>query len=120
MAVKRRLPIPEELANAPRLYPWLSLFQQAFWDLCSDRHSPDAAIPWTARQKWAEVHGLDETATQLLHTHVKQQDIAFMQHLRQNAPKSEGGGKIGAGRGDDGAAGDESQSTRRSRRAARA
>lgn len=86
-----RRPLPAEYGNAPHLYPWLHVFYMAFDDLIADRHWPEGAIPWTARQEWAEANGLDELATQLLHVHVKAMDLAFLRLKRDTASKNTGG-----------------------------
>jgi hypothetical protein len=89
MAIKLQRPIPQELANAPQVYPWLLVFQRAFWDLIGDRPSNDSPIPWMVRQRWAEVHGLDEEATMLLHHHVRAQDLAFLGYVRNTRQSSQ-------------------------------
>lgn len=88
-----RKPLPAKYADAPRVFPWLQLFYEAFEDLVGDRPQTDAPIPWSTRQKWAEVHGLDEIATELLHTHVKALDLAFLNSRRDNRPDEEMGKK---------------------------
>jgi hypothetical protein len=99
-AIKLRRPIPPALANAPQVWPWLTVFQRAFWDLIGDRAAPEMPIPWMVRQRWAEIYGLDSEATELLHRHVKAQDLAFLGYLRDNKPKpdtKESAAKFGHG-----------------------
>lgn len=86
MAIKLNRPVPKELANAPQVWPWLTLFQRAFFDLIADRPTQESPIPWSVRQRWAEVHHLDEEATELLHSHVVAQDVAFLGHMRDTRP----------------------------------
>jgi hypothetical protein len=86
-AIKLNRPIPKEMQSRPQVFPWLALFYNAFGDLVADRNWSDAPISWVARQRWADVHGLDRTATALLHIHVKAMDIAFLQWRREHAPK---------------------------------
>lgn len=103
MAVKLNRPVPKELANAPQVHPWLVLFQRAFFDLISDRATQQSPIPWSVRQRWAEVHGLDEEASALLHKHVVAQDLAYLGHMRDTAPSpQEGAKKFGDRNGNDG------------------
>lgn len=91
-SVKLRRPLPDSFQNAPRLFPWLGLFLVAFNDLINDRNSDSAHIPWTARQKWAEVHELDRVATDLLHVHLVAMDHAYLKwwHEQQRANNPEG------------------------------
>lgn len=86
-AIKLNRPIPKEMQDGPQVFPWLALFYNAFIDLMSDRHSENSLIPWSVRQKWAEVHGLDALATRLLHTHVIAMDMAFLKWRAEHAPR---------------------------------
>jgi hypothetical protein len=94
-SIRRRLPVPKVIADAPILRPWLGLFQQAFRDLVGDRCGPGQPITWQARQRWAEVHELDPEATELLHHFVVAQDVAFLGYLRENAASNGEGAQSG-------------------------
>lgn len=52
-----------------------------------DRYFEGGLIPWAARQHWAEVHGLDEEATRLLHVHVVAMDLAYLEWREKKRPK---------------------------------
>jgi hypothetical protein len=51
--------VPERIANAPELLPWLEDIYEAFWELSTCRS--DGVIPWTAINQYATVHGYAET-----------------------------------------------------------
>lgn len=91
MAIKLHRPIPKELANAPRVHPWLYVYQKAFRDLIADRQ-PGQPIPWMTKQRWAEAYGLDATSTELLHVHVTAQDLAFLAYLSDKGRAPDRGG----------------------------
>lgn len=100
-----RKPLPEKYADAPRVHPWLALFYLAFHDLIGDRAWDRGPITWMARQRWAEINGLDDEATSLLHTHVPAMDLAFLDSTGDNKTGGDGrgiGGKSsGHGQGSD-------------------
>lgn len=82
-AIKRGLEIPKEFSSeAPNVLPWLEIYWKAFDDLINDRRTEHAPIEWMTRQKWAEVHQLDEVQTELLHKHIVAMDLAFLGYLR--------------------------------------
>lgn len=64
-ARRYKTPLPERIKNAPDLAPGLELYHTAFFELTSDRHGihqTEGPIPWTAMDRWATRHGLDDDA----------------------------------------------------------
>jgi hypothetical protein len=60
-SIRRKQPLPERIADAPRLRPGLDLFWEAFQALTSCRSvsgfGPPSRIPWTAIDRYSERHG---------------------------------------------------------------
>lgn len=52
-------PVPERIANAPELFPWLHGEYEAFFELSTCR--VDGVIPWTAIHHYASVHGFADS-----------------------------------------------------------
>lgn len=60
MAIKRRQPLPNKIANAPALLDGLGLYYDAFLELSTDRAvgMGIGPIPWSSINRYAECHGL--------------------------------------------------------------
>ena len=75
-ALQAGQPLPERIANAPKLQIGLQLYLQAFFDLDSERshaHAP-TAIPWSSVANYARTFELDEEQTDDLFFHVRKLD----------------------------------------------
>ena len=55
--------VPERIANAPELLPWLTSEYEAFFELTTCRM--DGVIPWTAIYQYAQAHGLSADVEEL-------------------------------------------------------
>lgn len=83
----RKVPIPKQLAAGPQLGPGLAIFYTAFWDLVTERASPDSPIPWSRIRLWAEKHRLGDDASEILEHHVRAMDLAFLKWKGQNSKR---------------------------------
>lgn len=57
------MPIPDAIANKPRLLYGLELHYMAFWDLMADRMvgmGGVGMIPYTAISRWMDDHGVTD------------------------------------------------------------
>lgn len=74
--------LPSKFANAPRLWPWLKLYWDAFWDLTTCRSSglSVAPIPWSAVRDYAETFEFDDEQTSSLYFLVRAMDNAYMDY----------------------------------------
>lgn len=81
---RRGVRLPAHLQNPPHVWPWLAIYWTAYKDLQTDRHWAEGPIPWSSRRAWAKDHGLDEVATEMLHIHLRQLDLAYREWLGHN------------------------------------
>jgi hypothetical protein len=72
---------PDFLQEAPRLWPHLRVYLDAFWDLVGDRAGMgDGRILWTAAYSWACCHGWDGEAFRELWYYLRELDTVFLAH----------------------------------------
>lgn len=90
-AVKRHLPIPEKIADAPERFPWLDLHWDCFRALCRDRPR-GGFIPWMSMFTWARAHGVEGEEFNQLERIVGRLDVAYVDWIRHHAPKGQGDG----------------------------
>lgn len=79
--VREKLPLPKRIQNAPELLLGNELFYVAFLDLTSCRgeaYESEGPIRWTATQKWAEVHEMDEEQREDLHYYIPRMDKTYL------------------------------------------
>jgi hypothetical protein len=81
-----RTPIPERIANKPKLAVGNDLYYQAFIDLDSDRqHGMSAGrIPWTSMMRYAKFFQFDAEQIEILFAVVAHMDVHT---LRRSAKK---------------------------------
>jgi hypothetical protein len=58
-AYRAKQKVPDRIANAPELLPWLNGEYEAFFELSTCRS--DGVIPWTALHHYATVNGFADT-----------------------------------------------------------
>lgn len=87
--MRGRLPLPERIANAPRLQIGLELYYDAFWELGSCRAFgwSMGPIPWVAINDYAETFDFDGEQREALFHYVRVMDQAY---LNFHAPKDTG------------------------------
>jgi len=85
-------PLPDFIANAPKLEIGLQLFLQAFFDLDTERsHSMGVtAIPWSRIKDYAVAYELNNEDTEDLIYLIRQMDLS---HTARIAKKSQNGKK---------------------------
>ena len=85
-AVRSGNPLPDRIANAPRLLQGLELYLNAFFELDSERtHAMSPTpIPWTSICSYAEAYDFDETQASDLFFFVRKMDS---DHLKRVASK---------------------------------
>ena len=86
-------PIPDGIANAPRLNLGLELYLQAFYDLDSERTiglslSP---IPWSAIHNYCECNLLGEEQTENMHYFIRRMDGANLKRMNEKSKAQENG-----------------------------
>lgn len=77
------LPLPDRIANAPRLIQGLQLYLQAFFDLDSERsHAMGISmIPWSSIVNYAKAYDFEEEQTQDLIYFIRQMDSEHTKRL---------------------------------------
>lgn len=90
--MRRGLPLPDKIQNAPELRPGLELYLRAYYELDSCRAigMGEGPIPWTALDQWAGRLGLDEEERGDLFYLVRRLDNAYLEHVSKKRSK---GGK---------------------------
>lgn len=92
--------LPDAIANAPDLWPWLSPYYTAFEELLSDRRDSGLGEPgpilWTAIDAYADRHkdGIGSDFPRLLF-YVRSLDLRYRKLLRDARPKDPPGQKPG-------------------------
>ena len=92
-AILNNQPVPDKIAKAPDLLPWLWPIYQAFTRLTTCRHEL-GPIPWTAIHQYAQAYGFDDDVDELdrFETLISNMDSAYIEHVNQ---KRERNSKIG-------------------------
>lgn len=82
-AMRSGQPIPDRIANAPKLRLGLIFYLQAFFDLDAERsHGWGLGrIPWSSLVQYASFYDLDEEQTDSLVYFVKALDAAHLKRL---------------------------------------
>jgi hypothetical protein len=88
--MRQGLKVPDKIANAPELLPWLRAEYSAFFELgtCRTELNP---IPWTAIHQYAVANGFADTQgdlyrfTQL----IRAMDIRYIEILRERHQKAQ-------------------------------
>jgi hypothetical protein len=102
---RERSPLPDKIANAPKMRLGLELYYGSFWDLSSCRVTGWSLgpIPWTAIHDYARAYGFDEEQTDDLIYYVRELDIAYLQYehkkAKQKWPTSSASSESGWGSG---------------------
>lgn len=88
-AMRAGQPIPERIANAPKLSMGLQLYMQAFFDLdCERSHAmAPTAIPWSSVQDYARAFDFDEEQTEDLHFLIRRMDSKHLAKLSAKIKK---------------------------------
>jgi hypothetical protein len=84
------LPLPDFIANAPKLEIGLQFFLQAFFDLDTERsHSMGVTmIPWSSIKDYAVTYELNDEDTEDLIYLIRQMDLEHTKRLsRKNGSK---------------------------------
>ena len=87
--MRRGLPLPERIKNAPELAPGLGIYLRAFYELdsCRPVGMGEGPIPWTAVEDWCRSLGLDEEERDDVHYLVRRLDNAYLKHRESKRPK---------------------------------
>lgn len=87
--MRRGLPLPDRIQNAPELLPGLGLYLRAFYDLdsCRPVGFGEGPIPWTAIEEWCRSLELDEEERDDVHYLVRRLDNAYLKHREAKRPK---------------------------------
>lgn len=79
-------PLPEKIANAPKLVPGLELYMEAFSSLGSCR-GMNGTIPWTAIEEYCRVYGISGIQKEDLHSHLKAMDAVCSKYWEKKRGK---------------------------------
>jgi hypothetical protein len=84
------VPIPQRIAEAPELLPWLNHVFGAFFELSTCRHEL-GPIPWTALHLYVQAHEVEdlEWFTGL----IRAMDSAYIAHHNKKRIKAKVGGE---------------------------
>ena len=87
-------PIPDRVANAPRLQPGLELYLNAFFDLDSERtHGFSLSpIPWGSIFAYGQAYGLDKEQQDDLIYFVRKLDQAHLDRIAKKQKAQDGKG----------------------------
>jgi hypothetical protein len=82
-AIRSGEPLPDRIANAPKLRLGLQLYFNAFFDLDSERAQgfTIGRIPWIAICRYAEFYGFDEEQSQALLYFIKAMDTVHLKRI---------------------------------------
>lgn len=76
--------MPERIANAPELLPWLVPVMEAFYELSTCRVQDLGPIPWNAIQEYARVTGMEPYRLTRL---IREVDAVYIAKQREKAKK---------------------------------
>jgi len=82
-AVRMGNPIPDRIANAPKLEHGLEIYLQAFFDLDTERNRGNGIcpIPWSSVSDYARAFEFDAEQTEDLHYFIRKLDQENMKRL---------------------------------------
>lgn len=88
-AMQARLPLPDNIKNAPELELGLQLYLQAFFDLDSERSHAFSLvrIPGSAIRSYAREFEFDDTQTELLTIYIQAMDNEHLKRLQKKQSK---------------------------------
>lgn len=83
--IKRRIPLPDKIANAPTINRGLEPYYIAFWELSTCRGAGFGAgpIPWTALDEYARREGWTGERYEDLVDFVRAMDRTFLAYQRE-------------------------------------
>jgi len=93
--IKRRIPLPEKIANAPRILKGLEGYYIAFWELSTDRAVGMGAgpIPWTAVDMYCKREGIVGEDYDYLLDMIRAMDKVFLAHQKEQADNRDAAAK---------------------------
>lgn len=85
--MRRGLPLPTKIRDAPVLQPGLELYLRAFHELDASRSfgMGEGPIPWGAIEQWCVAVGMTEEEAEDVHYLVRQLDNAYLRHKAEKA-----------------------------------
>lgn len=86
-ALRQKKPIPDVIANKPRLLPGLEFYFLAFNALSSCRETGFGVgrIPWTAAREYADYYGLSKADFSRLWDLICRMDSVYINHSAEKA-----------------------------------
>lgn len=102
MARKQNLPIPEKLANAPRLTPGLEFYYSAFLNLSSERQVgfSEGRIPWSKVKDYCDRLKMSLDDFERTWAIIAHMDAAYLKYRGEKSKTGAGaGGKTPIGGG---------------------
>lgn len=87
-AIRQKVAVPERIANAPDLFPWLRAEYEAFFELATCRTELNP-IPWTALHQYAVANGFADTHEDLYRFTklIRAMDVRYIEILRERHEK---------------------------------
>jgi hypothetical protein len=88
-SIRRRVPLPDIIENAPEILLGLEVYYEAFLELdtCRTVGMSAGRIPWTAIDRYAERHGFTGDGFDYLLHMIRAMDDAFLKYSRDKAAK---------------------------------
>lgn len=89
--VRRRIPLPDKIADAPRILTGLEPYYIAFWELSTDRPSGFGAgqIPWSSIDRYAAREGMGHDEYLDLIDMIRAMDRAFLAYSKEKQAERE-------------------------------
>lgn len=87
--MRRGLPLPERIRDAPELAPGLGIYLRAFYELdsCRPIGMAEGPIPWVVVDQWCQSLGLDEEEREDVHYLVRRLDNSYLRHVESKRSK---------------------------------
>lgn len=85
--IKRRIPLPEKIANAPVILKGLEGYYIAFWELSTDRQQGMGCgpIPWSSIDRWCDREGLVGEDYDYLLDMIRAMDRTFLAYQKERS-----------------------------------
>jgi hypothetical protein len=88
-AKKLRMPLPEKIANKPKLHIGLDIYWRAFWECSTDRGigMAEGPIPWSVMDRWALRYGIEGDDFDRFVLLLKAMDLAYIEERTKSNKK---------------------------------
>ena len=83
------MPLPDTVANKPRLRVGLDIYWRAFWECSTNRDigMAEGPIPWSVVDRWASRHGIEGEDFDRLVLIIKAMDSVYIEERTKSHKK---------------------------------